>query len=175
MLWLVVGLWIIWVNRIGNWINLKMGIMSFYLKNCVSLLDWKTAFDWECIFLSHFICFDSNQTDADPFIFNSSLGISLLTVKRFRWSICSFWQNKPARVLSLVCHAIFNNSLLEFRISWKGLKSKNIFAEAVLPDILIIMFPRKGNDRLCKRSWHVSLQLCAFYTGTWGYYKLLRP
>lgn len=60
------------------------------------------------------------------FFFNSSLGISLLTVESFRWSICSFWQNKTISVLSLVCHAVFNNSLLKFRVSWNGLKSKNI-------------------------------------------------
>ena len=125
--------------------------------------------------LSHFICFYFNQTDANSLIFNSSLSISLLTVKKIRWSICSFWQNKLERGLSLVCHAVFNNSLLEFRFSWNGLKSKNISGRAVIPDILIIMFPRKGSDRLCKGSWHVSLQQRAFYIGTLGDYKLPRP
>lgn len=149
--------------------------MSFYLKNHANLLDWKTALWLECTFLSHFICFYFNQTDANSFIFNSSLSISLLTDKKFRWSICSFWQNKPAWVLSLVCHAVFNNSYLEFRFSWNGLKSKNTSGRAVIPDILIIMFPRKGSDRLCKGSWHVSLQQCASYIGTLGDYKLLRP
>lgn len=78
------------------------------------------------MFLSHLNCFCSNQTDANSFIFNSSLGIPLFTVKRFGWSTCSFCKNKPVRVLSLVCHAVFNNSPLEFRVSWNGLKSKNI-------------------------------------------------
>lgn len=77
-------------------------------------------------YFSHPKCFCSNQTDANSFIFNSSLGIPLLTVMRFRRRVCSFWQNKPVRVLSLVCRALFNNSLLEFGVSWNGLKSKNI-------------------------------------------------
>lgn len=59
-------------------------------------------------------------------VFNSSLGIPLLTVKRFRWSICSFWQNKFVSVFSSVCCAVFNNAPLEFGVSWIGLKSKNI-------------------------------------------------
>lgn len=30
----------------------------------------------------------------------------------------------------------------------------------------------RGDDSQCKESWLVFLQFCAFYTGTWGYYKL---
>lgn len=42
-------------------------------------------------------------------------------------SICSLWQNKLVKnTFFKVCHAVFDNFPLEFRVSRNGLKSKNI-------------------------------------------------
>lgn len=117
------------MNNIGNH---KRQLHWGWRNNAILRLKWCQSFKLKKLLLMRNAYFSPISSACAliklmPILFfNSSLGISLLTVKRFRWSICSFWQNKPVRVLSLVCHAVFNNSLLEFRVSWNGLKSKNI-------------------------------------------------
>jgi hypothetical protein len=101
--------------------------MSSYLYYYVSLLNQKGSC-WLRVsisFPSHLLLLWSNWCWSFYF-FNSSPGIPPLTVKRFRRSICSLWQNKSVGVFSSVCHAVFNSAPLEFGVSWNGLKSKNI-------------------------------------------------
>lgn len=101
--------------------------MSFYLYYCVSLLSQKGAC-WLRVNISlpsHLLLLWSNWCWSFHF-FNSSPGILLLTVKGFRWSICSLWQNKSVGVFFSVCRSAFNNASLEFGVSWNGLKSKYI-------------------------------------------------
>lgn len=117
----------IWIISKGNYINLKMG------RNVILPLQLCQSVRPKRCMLTKSEC-SSPITSAFALIkliliflfFNSSRGIPLPPVKRFRWSICSFWQKEPVKVLSSVCRAVFNNSPLAFRVFWNGLKSKNI-------------------------------------------------